>query len=249
MMTDISILITILNSNMCHFPIALLLIAALVQPKLFVFSPYELSQQFLGSIFFTRWYQKQLRQFRYHTLWLNYCTFIQQIGSLQFDTENKDACNEYKKEINKNDDPDSDISPFVIAERGGCSFVTKARNIQKWGGRVAVIVDNQANNNPEHIIMIDDGTGSDILISTILIGNEDGNKLVSFVSKSTSTAHLGLDFSIEAPDDRVEYDIYYSLGDMAGFKVLGDYYKFDNRAWKEGALHSSYIHKERSIPE
>lgn len=136
----------------------------------------------------------------------------------------------------------------MIAERGGCSFVTKARNIQKWGGRIAVIVDNTVENNPERIIMIDDGTGSDILISTILIGNDDGKKLINFISKGNTTAHLGLDFSIEAPDDRVEYDIYYSLGDMSGYKVLSDFYKFHSRLGKKVLFTPHiFIKKERFL--
>ena len=129
------------------------------------------------------------------------------IGTMQFDQDNPDACKEYTKPLDMSHDPDQDVSPLILADRGGCTFVTKARNIQKWGGRIAVIIDNKAYESPEQIIMIDDGNGSDILISTVLINYENGTTLKDFISKSDSMiAHLGIDFSINAPDDRVEYD-------------------------------------------
>lgn len=133
------------------------------------------------------------------------------------------------------------MSPLILAERGGCSFVTKARNIQRWGGRVAVIIDNKAYESPEQIIMIDDGTGSDILISSVLINFENGTTLKEFITKNDSViAHLGIDFSIDAPDDRVEYEIYYSLGDLLGYKIMKDFNSYRQKLGKK-VLFTPYI--------
>ena len=40
-------------------------------------------------------------------------------------------------------DSDGDITPFVIAERGECSFVKKVRNIENLGAAVAIIYDDK----------------------------------------------------------------------------------------------------------
>jgi hypothetical protein len=40
-------------------------------------------------------------------------------------------------------DPDSDISPIILVDRGECTFVTKARNVQAFGGSVALIADDK----------------------------------------------------------------------------------------------------------
>jgi len=88
----------------------------------------------------------------------------------------------------------------------------KARNVQLWGGKVGVIIDNSYYDNPERIIMIDDGTGKDIKIPTILVGQSDGTIFLEFLKSEKGVSHLGIEFSIAAPDNRVEYEIYYSLG-------------------------------------
>ncbi len=81
-------------------------------------------------------------------------------------------------------DPDQDFSPIVIVDRTGCTFVRKVRNIQELGGALAVIVDFRENENPENLVMIDDGTGSSIVIPSILISKEQGLKLISAVEQT-----------------------------------------------------------------
>ena len=67
-----------------------------------------------------------------------------------------------------------------MVDRGNCSFVTKSRNVQNLGGSLALITDNQYE-KLEDILMIDDGTGSDIFIPTVLISKIDGDKIKFFL--------------------------------------------------------------------
>lgn len=70
-------------------------------------------------------------------------------------------------------DEDEVQSPIIIVQRGGCSFVTKTRNIMHAGGKVAVIIDTH-NENIKNVSMSDDGTGAGLAIPAVLIGKEDG---------------------------------------------------------------------------
>ena len=70
-----------------------------------------------------------------------------------------------------------------MIDRGSCTFVTKARNVQKIGGSLALIIDNR-DENIENVIMSDDGTGSDIIIPTIMISKEDGEKIKEFMKRN-----------------------------------------------------------------
>lgn len=71
----------------------------------------------------------------------------------------------------------------MLVERGGCHFVTKSRNIARAGGKIAIIVDTK-NENIEGVVMSDDGTGQGIAIPSLLIGNQDGQKLIEFMKNS-----------------------------------------------------------------
>lgn len=60
-----------------------------------------------------------------------------------------------------------------MVDRGHCTFVTKVRNIEKAGGSLAVIIDDQQE-DIQKVIMSDDGTGTGIRIPAMIIGRKDG---------------------------------------------------------------------------
>ena len=72
----------------------------------------------------------------------------------------------------------------MIANRGGCSFVQKVRNMENHGVAVSIIVDNRAEMIDE-ILMSDDGTGGGIRIPSMLIGKNDGDKLIEWLNNAT----------------------------------------------------------------
>jgi hypothetical protein len=73
------------------------------------------------------------------------------------------------------------LTPIFLVDRGECSFVTKVRNIEKAGGSIAVIIDDQ-NEDIKHVIMSDDGTGTGIRIPAMIIGKKDGQILKDFLT-------------------------------------------------------------------
>ena len=72
---------------------------------------------------------------------------------------------------------------ILIAKRGGCSFVHKARNAQKAGYSMILIVNN-LQTNIKNVIMSDDGSGSDIHIPIAMISLDDGTKLINYLQSN-----------------------------------------------------------------
>ena len=64
-----------------------------------------------------------------------------------------------------------------MVDRGNCHFVIKAKNIQKFGGIMALVADNKEFEDPEKLLMSDDGTGKSIKIPTFLIAKNDSVKI------------------------------------------------------------------------
>lgn len=58
---------------------------------------------------------------------------------------------------------------FIIMNRGKCTFVTKVKHAQDMGAIGAIIVDNNQNEDPNDIVMADDGKGNSIHIPSMLI--------------------------------------------------------------------------------
>ena len=44
-----------------------------------------------------------------------------------------------------------------MVDRGHCHFAVKVKNIQEQGGALAIIVDDKLGENPELLVMKDDG--------------------------------------------------------------------------------------------
>jgi len=106
------------------------------------------------------------------------------IGRLYYNESNKDGCTRANFTNDFTGDPDGILTPIFLVERGGCSFVTKVRNIEKAGGSLAVIIDD-SNNNVRDIIMSDDGSGAGIRIPSMLISKRDGTILKNFLKTAT----------------------------------------------------------------
>lgn len=89
----------------------------------------------------------------------------------------------------KQDDADEKkgefLTPFMVAARGDCSFVTKVRNMEKIGVAVGIVIDN-SEEDIRSIVMSDDGTGAGIRIPSMLISKEDGDKLLDFLKTASS---------------------------------------------------------------
>lgn len=77
----------------------------------------------------------------------------------------------------------------MVADRGGCAFVQKVRNMEDAGVAVAIIIDNRINEGVNDIVMSDDGSGDGIRIPSLLISHSDGQILLKFL-KSASALEL-----------------------------------------------------------
>ena len=76
-----------------------------------------------------------------------------------------------------------DYVQFFLANRGDCTFVEKVRNIEEAGAGLAIIIDNKEE-DINKIVMSDDGSGAGLRIPSMLISNEDGQKLINFMKES-----------------------------------------------------------------
>jgi hypothetical protein len=102
------------------------------------------------------------------------------------------------------------MTPIIMVDRGNCTFVTKARNIERAGVHLAIIIDNQREDS-ENIIMSDDGTGSSINIPSFIIRKHDGDLIKEQLANvNSSSVYIKAQLDMAHPDNRVEYEFWYS---------------------------------------
>jgi len=148
--------------------------------------------------------------------------------------------------LDREGDPDNDFTPIVLVERGGCSFIRKTKNVQEIGGAMNLIMNHVNNQNPNEIIMVDDGTGLNVAIPTILISKENGEIIKrAILETEKNNARPGVkkeyvvllvDFEMSNPDDRVEYDIWYTSGDAKALEFIRKMKKYNELLGKNALL-------------
>jgi hypothetical protein len=96
-------------------------------------------------------------------------TFL--IGSVQYISEYNFGCTAIPPLNSSIYHPDS--NPILLLDRGKCGFVTKVRNAQAAGAS-AVIFANDKDEDPQGVMINDDGTAGDITIPSVLISLNGG---------------------------------------------------------------------------
>lgn len=71
----------------------------------------------------------------------------------------------------------------IMVDRGKCHFVLKAMHAQKLGAIMLLVVDDKKYENPDRVIMADDGRGSAVKIPTFLISWEAGQAIKDALKK------------------------------------------------------------------
>ncbi|KAJ1451971.1 hypothetical protein M885DRAFT_528392 [Pelagophyceae sp. CCMP2097] len=141
---------------------------------------------------------------------------------------------------------------FLMVDRGECKFVTKARNAQRLGASGLVVADSQCRCGDSACvsdlpcettepIMSDDGSGADISIPAILLEKVASDAVKRFLKCGRVTApgaqcadafaaksnnaivQAKLEWSVPAPDDRVEWELWTTAIDESGNFFLQDF--------------------------
>jgi len=120
--------------------------------------------------------------------------------------------------------------PVILADRGDCPITQKVINMEDAGAAIGIIIDN-TNESIENLVMADDGNGAGIRIPSMLISKSDGAKITDFL-KTASAEQLAQvvvlnEFVMGRPDNRVEYDIWYSSSHNRALDFISDFAPVD----------------------
>ena len=98
--------------------------------------------------------------------------------------------------------------------------------MERIGVSVAIIIDYDEE-EIDDVIMSDDGTGGSIRIPAMLISKRDGDLLIDFLKRESpeliAKAALKASFIMEKPDNRVEYDIWYTSSNDRALDFISEF--------------------------
>lgn len=158
------------------------------------------------------------------------------IGKLYYNTSAlyNDGCSPFTSKLEKYS---VESPPIVLVDRGNCTFVTKARNVQHAGGSMVLLVNNEPR-PVNFIIMIDDGTAFDIQIPVVLISQENGRKLKNFIKNNENNKTLIDNIIVDVKlynqyFEKVQIDLFLTSNEQLSYKFLKEiapyYPKFEGK--------------------
>jgi len=145
---------------------------------------------------------------------------------LHYPVSNRDGCKPFEKADFTNDplfDDDNDKRPIALLDHGGCTHVVKTWNAQKFGMKAAVLIEDHdrdfAGLRESEDRRNEDATkGYQLVIPYMKVNFENGLILKDYLSRKEANETvnnrkpimLKIDLSLTRPDNRVEYELWYS---------------------------------------
>ena len=155
-------------------------------------------------------------------------------GQLFIEERNLEACNSVTTQKSLDDPQYNEGFKILIVKRGGCSFVHKARNAQK-GGYSMIIVVNNMQTDIKKIIMTDDGSGNDIYIPIAMISKDDGDKLIEYIQNNKDNKIIvEINFLKKVTKHKkIDFKLFFSSSELRAYELfnnLAQYiYKFEDQ--------------------
>ena len=116
--------------------------------------------------------------------------------------------------------------------------------MESIGVAVAIIIDD-TDEDIENVIMSDDGTGGGIRIPSMIIGKTDGKKLIDYLQRASEeeldqTAIMA-QFVMDKPDDRVEYDVWFTSSNDRALDFISDFKDQDSKLGEKVLMTPRYV--------
>ena len=126
----------------------------------------------------------------------------------------------------------------MLLNGSDCSFVTKIRNVENSGAGLGIVIDPSNDyENITNVVMSDDMSGAGIRIPSVLISYSDGMILWDFMQTATEEdlkqVKILATFEMNNPDNRVEYDLWYSSSNDIALDFLYSFARIDERFGKK----------------
>ena len=111
---------------------------------------------------------------------------------------------------------------IVLVERGPCSFTDMAKEVEKIGGDMILIANDQPGNIKQYEIT-NDGRGSEVSIPVAMISFNDGKSIINYIlNHPKENVYLDIEIGLNKRD-QVKVDFFTNILDIDSFTVLGKF--------------------------
>jgi hypothetical protein len=120
--------------------------------------------------------------------------------------------------------------------------------MQDIGMAAGIVLDNVEWEDVDYVIMSDDGNGEGLNIPSMMISKQDSDLMMNFLRSATieeaSSVTLGITFQLDAPDNTVEYNLWYTSSDDRSLDFLYNLAEYDLKLGKHSHFTPKFVYWE-----
>ena len=132
---------------------------------------------------------------------------------------------------------------IILLQRNDCSFTQKSLNVEKEGGKLAIIMDNVVQDSGG-LIMVDDGKGSHVSIPTVLINRIDGLQVLKYIEDGVIAS-----ITFEVSKSLVsQVQLWIDISNHKNFVFLRNFRPYFQRIHSKGTLSTIQSLSQCSTP-
>ena len=111
---------------------------------------------------------------------------------------------------------------IVLVEKGSCSFTQMAKEVEKIGGDMILVVNDEPGNVHQYKIT-NDGRGSEVSIPIAMISYNDGKAIINYIiNHPKENVYLNVENGLNQRS-KVKVDLFTNILDIDTFKFLGTF--------------------------
>ena len=138
------------------------------------------------------------------------------------------ACNSLEKIKILKDNYNFANFNVVLVDRGSCSFPKMAKEVEKIGGDMILIVNNEPGSVSGYRVTNDDGRGSEISIPVAMISYNDGKAIMDYIiNHPKENVYLNIEIGLNQRN-KVKIDLFTNILNLETFKFLSEFRSYFN---------------------
>jgi len=138
------------------------------------------------------------------------------------------ACNSLEKIKILKDNYNFANFNVVLVDRGSCSFPKMAKEVEKIGGDMILIVNNEPGSVSGYRVTNDDGRGSEVSIPVAMISYNDGKAIMDYIiNHPKENVYLNIEIGLNQRN-KVKIDLFTNILNLETFKFLSEFRSYFN---------------------
>ena len=138
------------------------------------------------------------------------------------------ACNSLEKIKILKDNYNFANFNVVIVDRGACSFPKMAKEVEKIGGDMILIVNNEPGSISGYKVTNDDGRGREVTIPVAMISYNDGKAIMDYIiNHPKENVYLNIEIGLNQRN-KVKIDLFTNILNLETYKFLSEFQSYFN---------------------